>query len=40
MHGLKGDLRGYFSLRVTGNYRVVYRFEGEHVYDVDYIDYH
>ena len=40
MHELKGDLKGYFSVRVTGNYRIVYRFEDEHVYDVDYIDYH
>lgn len=40
MHELKGDMKDHYSLRVTGNYRIVYRFEDEHAYDVDYTDYH
>lgn len=39
MHELKGDLKNFYSVRVTGNYRIIYRFEDGHVYDVDYTDY-
>ncbi|WP_374754590.1 type II toxin-antitoxin system RelE/ParE family toxin [Dyadobacter beijingensis] len=28
------------KLRVSGNYRVIFRFEDGNVYDVDYLDYH
>ena len=40
LHQLAGDLRGFWAVRVTGNYRVIFRFEGEHVDDVDLLDYH
>ena len=40
---LKGDLAGYFAVSVTGNWRLVFRFEhgdkGD-ILDVDFIDYH
>ena len=40
LHPLKGDRRGQWGVRVTGNWRIVFRFvEGEAV-DVDLIDYH
>lgn len=39
-HALTCDLRGFYSVRVTGNYRIVFRFEEGNVYDVDYVDYH
>lgn len=39
-HALTGDLRGLYSVKVTGNYRIVFRFEAGNVYDVDYVDYH
>ena len=40
LHPLKGDRRGLWSVRVSGNWRIVFRFvEGEAV-DVDLIDYH
>ena len=40
LHPLKGDRRGQWSGRVSGNWRIVFRFvEGEAV-DVDLIDYH
>ena len=40
LHPLKGDRRGQWSVRVSGNWRIVFRFvEGEAV-DVDLIDYH
>lgn len=40
LHPLKGDLAGYWSVGVSGNWRVVFRFDGVHARDVDLIDYH
>jgi proteic killer suppression protein len=40
IHSLKGDLTGFWSVRVTGNYRIIFRFDGRNVSEVDYIDYH
>jgi len=37
---LTGKLKRFWSVTVTGNYRIIFRFENETVYDVDYIDYH
>ena len=39
-HELKGDLKGFYSVKVTGNYRVIFRFESGNIYDVNYLDYH
>lgn len=35
-----GPWAGYWSLRVTGNWRIVFRFEEGAVHDVDFVDYH
>ena len=40
LHPLKGDLAGFWSVKVSGNYRIIFRFENENAYDVDYLDYH
>ena len=40
LHRLKGDLTGFRSVKVSGNWRVIFRFEGRHASDVDLIDYH
>ena len=40
LHPLKGNLDGNWSVWVSGNWRVTFRFDGPDVYDVDYIDYH
>lgn len=40
LHKLSGDLGGFWSLRVDGNWRLIFRFEGEDAFDVDYVDYH
>ena len=40
MHALKGDLDGFWSLRVSGNWRITYRLVDGEVHDVDLIDYH
>lgn len=39
-HPLKGDLRGFYAVKVSGNWRIIFRFEGENAVDVDYLDYH
>jgi len=40
LHPLKGKLKGRWAVTVSGNWRVVFRFEEGNAYDVDYIDYH
>ena len=40
LHPLKGDLKGYYSVRITGNWRLTFRFDQQDVVDVDYTDYH
>lgn len=40
LHALKGDFKGYYAVSVTGNYCIIFRFESEIVYDIDYLDYH
>jgi len=40
LHRLKGDLKGFWSVTVRANWRVIFRFEGGDAYDVDLIDYH
>lgn len=40
LHSLSGDLRGFHAVRVSGNWRIVFRFEGGHAFDVDLVDYH
>jgi proteic killer suppression protein len=40
LHPLKGNRAGQWSVTVSGNLRIVFRFEGENAVDVDLIDYH
>lgn len=40
LHPLKGKLSGYWSVAVSGNWRVIFRFRDGHASDVDLIDYH
>ena len=40
LHPLKGDRRGLWAVRVSGNWRIVFRFEDREAVDVDLIDYH
>ena len=40
LHPLKGELAGFWSVTVTANWRIVFRFDKGDVTDVDYIDYH
>ena len=42
LHPLKGDLKGFWSLTVTGNWRLIFRYEIQTntASDIDLIDYH
>lgn len=40
LHPLKGALKGHWSIWINGNWRVTFRFDGNDVELVDYLDYH
>jgi proteic killer suppression protein len=40
LHRLTGKLAGYFSVTVSGNWRLIFKFEGQDAELVDYLDYH
>ena len=40
LHRLTGDMAHLWSVRVTGNWRIVFRFVDSEAVDMDLIDYH
>ncbi|MFA5802626.1 MAG: type II toxin-antitoxin system RelE/ParE family toxin [Thermoleophilia bacterium] len=40
LHELTGKRKGTWSVRVSGNWRITFRFDGKDAVDVDYEDYH
>jgi len=40
LHPLKGNLKGHWAVTVSGNWRMVFTFEGTDAVLVDYLDYH
>jgi proteic killer suppression protein len=40
LHALKGELKGFWAVTVRANWRIIFRFEGGEVFDVDFVDYH
>jgi proteic killer suppression protein len=40
LHQLKGEFKGFYSVSVSGNWRVIFRFVDGSAEDVDLIDYH
>ena len=40
LHELKGNRKGTWTVKVSGNWRVTFRFEGKNAELVDYEDYH
>jgi len=40
LHLLGGNLAGFWSVRVSRNWRIIFRFDGSNVCDVDLVDYH
>lgn len=37
---LSGNLKGYSSIRINSQWRVLFKWEGNHAYEVQIIDYH
>lgn len=40
LHALRGSLEGHWSVKVSGNWRLTFRFEDNQAEVVDYQDYH
>ena len=40
LHALRGALRGFWSVTISGNWRIIFRMEEGDAYDVDLVDYH
>ncbi|HEU5018918.1 MAG TPA: type II toxin-antitoxin system RelE/ParE family toxin [Pseudolabrys sp.] len=40
LHRLTGDLKGFWSVTVSRNWRIVFRFEEGDAYGVDFLEYH
>ena len=40
LEALKGDLKGFHSIRVNDQWRLVFRWEGNNALDVSLMDYH
>lgn len=40
LHPLSGTMSGRYSIRVTGNWRITFRFENGDVFNVNLEDYH
>ena len=40
LHQLKGKMKEFWAVKVSGNWRVVFSFEEGNAYNVNYIDYH
>ena len=39
-HSLSGKEKGFYSVKVNGNWRIIFKFEGNDAILVDYLDYH
>ncbi len=40
LHPRTGDMPGFWSVTVTGNWRIIFRFEDGNASELDYLDYH
>lgn len=40
LHALKGDLLGYWSVSVSGNWRLIFKWQDGSAEDLDLVDYH
>jgi proteic killer suppression protein len=40
IHPLKGEFKGYWSVTVKENWRIIFKFDGKNAMDIDFIDYH
>jgi proteic killer suppression protein len=39
-HPLKGELKGFYSVHVNGNWTIIFRFESGDATDINLVDYH
>ncbi len=40
LHPLKGELRTFWAIKVSANWRIIFKFKGGDAFDVNLIDYH
>ena len=40
LHPLKGELKSFWAVHVSANWRIIFRFEDGDAFDVDLLDYH
>lgn len=40
LQALRGDRKGQHSIRINDQYRICFRWETEHAYEVEIVDYH
>lgn len=40
LHPLKGELKGFWSVTVRANWRIIFRFANGKAFDVEFVDYH
>lgn len=40
LHELRGDLRDFYAVDVSGNWRIIFKFEDGKATDIDLVDYH
>ena len=40
LHPLRGSLKGHWSVTISGNWRIVFRYADGDAFDVDLVDYH
>jgi toxin HigB-1 len=40
IHKLTGELKDFWSIKVSANYRITFRLEAGNIHEVDYLDYH
>lgn len=40
LHKLSGDLKDFYAVKVSGNWRIIFAFEGENAVLVNYVDHH
>ena len=40
LHPLRGNLKGCWSVTISGNWRIIFRLENGDAFDVDLVDYH
>ena len=40
LHELHGDLRDFYAIDVSGNWRIIFKFEDGYASDINLVDYH